>query len=397
MELVYLWVEKYKNIDKQGFNFSPRFECTFHDKYNDDCTLENDCVLDIKPKEHIENFFGKNINITAIVGENGSGKSSIFEFLINELSKKEINYVCVFQNKTNNKIIYTSTKQIECALESINIDDKLFGYINISAHENTINIKINHYFGLMGDDGFTATNFDNYIGKAKTELNNTDPLYQQVKKEIEKLPFLQNQSSNKINSSGEKAMIYYLSCIYLLLEKVQNQSLIVCIDEIELFMHPNWQKKVIQIFIQSLVNKLDKNLHIIFASHSPFILSDIPKENVIFLENGIQKHPFKDNEQTFGANIHTLLSHGFFMEDGLMGEFAKDRLSKILKYLIVDLPTIDLTQEEIKFTIDAVGEELLQNKLENLYNKFYQIETKEDKYLKRISELEALLKEKSNA
>jgi len=26
MELVYLWVEKYKNIEKQGFNFLPRFK-----------------------------------------------------------------------------------------------------------------------------------------------------------------------------------------------------------------------------------------------------------------------------------------------------------------------------------------------------------------------------------
>ena len=34
MELVYLWVEKYKNIEKQGFNFSPRFECTKEDVKN---------------------------------------------------------------------------------------------------------------------------------------------------------------------------------------------------------------------------------------------------------------------------------------------------------------------------------------------------------------------------
>ena len=33
MELVYLWVEDYKNIQKQGFNFSPRFNCKFHYKY----------------------------------------------------------------------------------------------------------------------------------------------------------------------------------------------------------------------------------------------------------------------------------------------------------------------------------------------------------------------------
>ena len=70
MELVYLWVEEYKNIKNQGFNFSPRFEC--------ESDGEN---LTITEKEHIENFFGKNINITAIVGENGSGKSSVLEAL----------------------------------------------------------------------------------------------------------------------------------------------------------------------------------------------------------------------------------------------------------------------------------------------------------------------------
>ncbi len=31
MELVYLWVEDYKNIQKQGFNFSPRFEYVYND------------------------------------------------------------------------------------------------------------------------------------------------------------------------------------------------------------------------------------------------------------------------------------------------------------------------------------------------------------------------------
>ena len=50
MELVYLLVEDYKNIHKQGFNFSPRFSCEYDDDY-------------------IENFFGKNINVTAIFYE----------------------------------------------------------------------------------------------------------------------------------------------------------------------------------------------------------------------------------------------------------------------------------------------------------------------------------------
>ena len=75
MELVYLWVEDYKNVKKQGFNFSPRFECKYE---NDELT-----IIEKKEDEYINNFFGNNINITAIVGKNGSGKSRILELLTN--------------------------------------------------------------------------------------------------------------------------------------------------------------------------------------------------------------------------------------------------------------------------------------------------------------------------
>jgi len=69
MELVYLWVEDYKNIHRQGFNFSPKFNCHYDPDTN---------VLTIdENNDYVENFFGDNINVTAIVGKNGSGKSSI--------------------------------------------------------------------------------------------------------------------------------------------------------------------------------------------------------------------------------------------------------------------------------------------------------------------------------
>ena len=34
MELVYLWVEEYKNIHKQEFSFSPRFKCEYDEEKN---------------------------------------------------------------------------------------------------------------------------------------------------------------------------------------------------------------------------------------------------------------------------------------------------------------------------------------------------------------------------
>ena len=29
MEIIYLYIDKWKNIEKEGFNFSPRFSCRF--------------------------------------------------------------------------------------------------------------------------------------------------------------------------------------------------------------------------------------------------------------------------------------------------------------------------------------------------------------------------------
>ncbi len=70
MELVYLWIKNYKNIKNQGFNFSPRFSCKYNDK-----------TLTINENKDYIDIFPENINITAIVGKNGSGKSNILKFI----------------------------------------------------------------------------------------------------------------------------------------------------------------------------------------------------------------------------------------------------------------------------------------------------------------------------
>jgi hypothetical protein len=58
MELVYLWVEDYKNIQKQGFNFSPNFDVEFTPVYEDK-KLSEKSELKITPKENpLKNIFG---------------------------------------------------------------------------------------------------------------------------------------------------------------------------------------------------------------------------------------------------------------------------------------------------------------------------------------------------
>ena len=114
-------------------------------------------------------------------------------------------------------------------------------------------------------------------------------------------------------------------------ENVKIEKYLLFIDEFELGLHPNWQKKTLSYMID-FFKIFNLKIDLFITSHSPFLLSDLPKENVIFLEKGKQVKPFKENEQTFGANIHTLLSHGFFMSDGLMGEFAKSKINEIKEF-----------------------------------------------------------------
>jgi predicted ATP-binding protein involved in virulence len=112
----------------------------------------------------------------------------------------------------------------------------------------------------------------------------------------------------------------------------------------------------------------DKKVQIILTSHSPFIISDLPKENILFLDkddkgnckvvSGLEK------QQTFGANIHTLFTEAFFLEDGLIGNFAKQKINDIIK----DLKN-NPTQEKIEYAeklINLIGEPVLRIKLTQL-------------------------------
>ena len=169
-------------------------------------------------------------------------------------------------------------------------------------------------------------------------------------------------------SSGEKNLYGQLINIYYYDVKYDNKELIYLFDEPEITLHPNWQRNYINEFY--LISKiLNKRIRFLIASHSPFILSDLPKESIIFLEKGKQVYPF-ENGQTFGANIHTLLSHGFFMKDGLMGEFAKKEINQIIENLNSKNynPNIE-EKKKILMIINIIGEDFLRTKLLDMYYK----------------------------
>ena len=146
MELVYLWVEDYKNIQKQGFNFSPRFRCKYDEEKNELEIIDKEETGEFYPK----NFFGDNINVTAIVGENGSGKSNIFkqlnEILLNKYWSKGL-VLIIFENNIM-KILNLSNLKIEFG------DNNLFEKEYFESTENFFNSNIFYYSSSIFDRNY---------------------------------------------------------------------------------------------------------------------------------------------------------------------------------------------------------------------------------------------------
>ena len=192
-------------------------------------------------------------------------------------------------------------------------------------------------------------------------------------------------------SSGEQQLIhatqsivYHLNNLqsvnYSIIDRVKYKSINVVFDEIELYFHPEYQRK----FINELLRSLEKiylgnvkgleSINIQFLTHSPFILSDIPTSNILKLENG-NKELFEDYEKTFGANIHEQLTQSFFLES-TTGEFALKKITKIVEFYYELRNSRDKEKyifyekylkmkDEFHFIMNNVGEDVIKGLVEN--------------------------------
>ena len=552
MELVYLWVEDYKNIKSQGFNFSPKFNCHY-DEENNELTID-------KNDDCIENFFGDNINVTAIVGKNGSGKSSLLNCIIEQnqssnififkdeaqdkflifynssIDKIESNYECIlnptFLLAYNSSLLflksymdinnYAMDEQLTIPRRFFKFSEKrdfisdlhkntteIFNIVSINSEKNIDDpfetdpysiLALNQHFTYLKEkylhkilkyypdlESFIGQYFkvnkvtyklkdlgtiflasprfkDNY--KHDKFLNGMFNTFNQEASIENRLKFLclifcyldeeeikgfilEKQDSftyielydlikvlknsyiivwNRfitviegksdfqtiINqyliftkeirheilefsftpalSSGEEKLLYLFINIYdyiLGMKKVGTNKFTIIIDEPDTLLHPNWQKKIIFLLV-TFINTFfkDETFNFVLTSHSPFLLSDIPKQNIIFLdkyEKGKCKvvDGLKEKKQTFGANIHTLLSDSFFMEDGLMGEFAKGKIGKAIELLNQD----KLDEKDLKYCeqiISIIGEPIVKNQLQRMLD---------SKRLKKVDEIDKIYEE----
>ncbi|WP_256003656.1 AAA family ATPase [Pedobacter deserti] len=214
-------------------------------------------------------------------------------------------------------------------------------------------------------------------------------------------------------SAGELEYLNLLSRIYASINEViidhgqeknvqrppqTYKNIILLLDEPENSFHPEWQR----LFLSNLLDFLNKTtpyhtFQIILASHSPIIISDFPKDNIIFLDkneiNGtcrVVNSISRDN--TFGANIHTLYRNSFFIDGLPIGEFAKKKINQLFD----ELENAEAIRPTILKEIQMIGEPIIRDELMKLYK---QREGVPEEVNRRIAELEKeirILKDRLN-
>lgn len=211
-------------------------------------------------------------------------------------------------------------------------------------------------------------------------------------------------------SSGEQHFIHSLqSVLYHIAninsvfnsdkKKIRYNYLNLVFDEIELYYHPEFQKSFIKELLDGIGNLSIPNIkgiNILFSTHSPFILSDITRNSVLKLQNGIIDN---SKAKSFGANVHDILADDFFLKDGFMGDFAKNKIQKTIDWLN-ELREFNLNDNNstrrksllvdkdnhLKI-INLIDEPLLKFKLEEIYNEIFPEDFSKDNARKQIEDI----------
>ncbi len=179
-------------------------------------------------------------------------------------------------------------------------------------------------------------------------------------------------------SSGEKQRLYSFSSVLAHIQRIAfaeydtrvipYKNINIVIDEVELYAHPEQQRSFISDFVELLNDlQIDRDrihsINMIIATHSPFLLSDVPDEHIVRMENGMSKRR-ENTTYTFCSNIYDLMAKSFFMEYP-MGEVARKLIAQIVK--AYNQPYQDELQEEIRnnkdfyvYLRDIIGDSYLR-------------------------------------
>lgn len=258
--------------------------------------------------------------------------------------------------RTVNYIILDNIREPTAILDKSYFRNKIHNLNKSPFKYNANEISLNNI-----DDCFPPPFFD-YSLKLQKDVGDSD----EKSKDID----------YNLLSSGEIQLLQTLSIhayhIANLLSVSDGRPKYDCInlvfDELEVCLHPEMQRQFIYRLVKMLTRIKNKSTHfnVMIVTHSPFVLSDIPLKQILFLEDGVPKEKRKD---TFAGNIGEMMYDSFFMESTI-GAFAEDKLKKLISKIYNK--ELSKQSEEFKQFVNCIGDSVVKNMMK-------EVEPKNDK------------------
>lgn len=266
-------------------------------------------------------------NTIVIIGENGSGKTTLLKSIFDSITINDFSYDMANKNRvrldsSEYRTIVVINKE-ECGMEKPldalkNLEKSKLSKViympteinfdKVNKVDNTFNFE--QSFKNIIDQNITqnipsliATKINKEIFKNRnktigevidTVCEEINSVFNTMELDVklvglsetnETKPIFKNSLGNEFDitglSSGEKQL--FLRALSLKFLEVNNS--IILIDEPEISLHPQWQKKIIQVY-----ESIGKDNQLIIATHSPHIIGDIEEKNLRVIKrdkNGI--------------------------------------------------------------------------------------------------------------
>jgi energy-coupling factor transporter ATP-binding protein EcfA2 len=301
-------------------------------------------------------------------------KLDAYNTLLFFVKNSKINFkgkkVTIFKGDVTLKLL----RKIYETIDKVNDERLVTNYTFITSPEDAIEILNlqRHFLGILNEYYHLF-----YPKSSKNVLNDRNKVEE----------FVNYMPSKKRLSSGENAFLNLFSRFYDFINrnfkinrfrKVRS-NYILLLDEADLAFHPVWKRKYVKVLLGALpvlFEELGRNIsiQIVFTTHDPLTLSDLPNANVIYIEKRdensyssiIDYSSHRKPQRTFGANIAELLADSFFVNDSLVGDFAQDLIKKVINWVEDSYNMND--SDYFKRIIQVIDEPILQMKLSEMFD-----------------------------
>lgn len=380
IEIVYNLLKNIGNLDK----------IVFKQDIFKNVVLKTILSVIIDMLEEGNTYLGKGIleNKKSLNIEESDAKSLFLFFIRNAYIERMRNYK-IFKDDLFEDFLNNIFNVIDSVSNKSDISD--FSYNSV-----TIKIKVENIKNLIELHREIVKNFMNYPNMS-------------TYKNINQYEFITIDPLGRSLSSGEFAILNFFSKLYFFLKNkpatlLDKKNFILLLDEADSGLHPMWKKGFITTILKSIpyffegLNSKPK-LQIILTTHDPLTLSDIPKHNVIFLkkEKEGKCRISSEVQKTFGANITDLLADSFFLEKGLIGDFARKKINDVIDWINENRNKTEINEEELERyqkVIELIDERVIKLKLSEMitellpdntfYNKVIDDEIKRLENLKKL-------------